>query len=111
VGTPSVLRFIPIGVFDEATIRTIDKAFDAACRELHDGGQPAVVHEVMIKRIIAAARKGERNVTRLRMLPSLAQENRETNFVDRQQLADLGERLPVQNLGSISALAVISYAK
>jgi hypothetical protein len=66
VGTLSVLRFIPIGVFDEATIRTIDKAFDAACGELHDGGQPAVVHEVMIKRIIAAARKGERNVTRLR---------------------------------------------
>ena len=55
-----------MGVFDGATIRTIGKAFDAACKELHDGGQPAVVHEVMIKRIIAAARKGERNVTRLR---------------------------------------------
>jgi hypothetical protein len=66
VGALSVLRFIPIGVFDEATIRTIGKAFDGACKELHDGGQPAVVHEVMIKRIIAAARKGERNVTRLR---------------------------------------------
>ena len=66
VGTLSVLRFIPIGVFDEATIRTIGKAFDAACKELHDGGQPAVVHEVMIKRIIAAARKGERNMMRLR---------------------------------------------
>jgi hypothetical protein len=66
VGALSVISFIPIGVFDEATIRTIGKAFDAACKELHDGGQPAVVHEVMIKRIIAAARKGERNVTRLR---------------------------------------------
>ena len=66
VGTLSVLRFIPMGVFDGATIRTIGKAFDAACKELRDGGQPAVVHEVMIKRIIAAARKGERNVTRLR---------------------------------------------
>ena len=58
MGALSVLRFIPIGVFDEATVR--------ACKELHDGGQPAVVHEVMIKRIIVAARKGERNVTRLR---------------------------------------------
>jgi hypothetical protein len=55
-----------MGVFDGATIRTIGKAFDAACKELRDGGQPAVVHEVMIKRIIAAARKGERNVARLR---------------------------------------------
>jgi hypothetical protein len=66
VGALSVLSFIPIDVFDEATVRIIGKAFDAACKELHDGGQPAVVHEVMIKRIIAAARKGERNVTRLR---------------------------------------------
>jgi hypothetical protein len=66
VGALSVLRLIPIGVFDEATIRTIGKTFDGACKELHDGGQPAVVHEVIIKRIIAAARKGERNVTRLR---------------------------------------------
>ena len=57
VGTLSVLRFIPMGVFDGATIRTIGKAFDAACKELRDGGQPAVVHEVMIKRIIAAAEK------------------------------------------------------
>ena len=62
----SVLRFIPIGVFDDATVRTIGRAFDAACKELKDTGQPDVVHEVMIKRIIAVARRGERNVTRLR---------------------------------------------
>ena len=62
----SIRRFIPIGVFDDATVRTIRRAFDAACKELHDTGQPAVVHEVMIKSIIATARKGERNVTRLR---------------------------------------------
>ena len=62
----SVLRFIPIGVFDDATFRNIGRAFDLACKELSDAGQPDVVHEVMIKRIIAAARKDERNVTRLR---------------------------------------------
>ena len=62
----SVLRFIPMGVFDDATVRTIGRAFDAACKELKDTGQPDVVHEVMVKRIIAAARTGERNVTRLR---------------------------------------------
>jgi hypothetical protein len=59
----SVLRFIPIGAFDDATVRTIGRAFDAACKELKDTG---LVHEVMIKRIIAAARRGERSVTRLR---------------------------------------------
>jgi hypothetical protein len=39
---------------------------DAACRELHDSGQPPIVQEIMAKRIIAAARTGERDVTRLR---------------------------------------------
>jgi hypothetical protein len=62
----SVLRFIPIGVFDDATFRNIGRAFDLACKELNDAGQPDVVHEVMIKRIIAAARRGERDVKRLR---------------------------------------------
>ena len=66
VGVLSVLRFIPIGVFDDATVRGIGKAvqtdnrdrakgernvtrlpFDAACKELNDTGPPAVAHEVM----------------------------------------------------------------
>jgi hypothetical protein len=42
------------------------EAFDAACKELHDRGQPAVVYEVIAKRIIEAARKGERDPGRLR---------------------------------------------
>ncbi len=42
----SVLRFIPMGVFD--TVRNIGRAFDP-CKELNDAGQPDVVHEVMIK--------------------------------------------------------------
>ena len=62
----SVLRFIPMGVFDGATFRNIGRAFDLACKELNDAGQPDVVHEVMIKRIITAARRGERDVKRLR---------------------------------------------
>jgi hypothetical protein len=94
VGTLSVLRFIPMGVFDGATIRTIGKAFDAACKELRDGGQPSVVHEVMIKRIIAAARKGERNVIRLRDAALTGLEEPRNQIRDRQQLADLGERRP-----------------
>jgi hypothetical protein len=46
-----------MGVFDDATVRTIGRAFDAACKELKDTGQPDVVHEVMVKRIIAAAQQ------------------------------------------------------
>ena len=66
VGLLSVLRFIPIGVFDDATVRDIRRAFDLACKELNDAGQPDVVHEVMIEKIIAAARRGERDLKRLR---------------------------------------------
>ncbi len=61
-----ILPFIPRNVFDDTTTRIMGEAFDAACKELYDTGQPELVHEVMAKRIIAAARKGERSVTRLR---------------------------------------------
>ena len=62
----SVLRFIPMDVFDGATVCNVGRAFGLACKKLNDAGQPDVVHEVMIKRIIAAARKGESDVKRLR---------------------------------------------
>lgn len=41
-------------------------AFDAACKQLHKAGQPAQVYEIMAKRIVEAARNGERSVTVLR---------------------------------------------
>jgi hypothetical protein len=41
-------------------------AFDAACKELRDTGQPAVAREVLAERIIALARSGERDPARLR---------------------------------------------
>jgi hypothetical protein len=62
----SILPFLPRNAFDDAATRVIGQAFDAACKELHDTGQPALVHEVMAKRIIEAALGGERNLTRLR---------------------------------------------
>jgi len=31
--------FIPVGVFDDATLRSIDGTFDALCKELHDIAQ------------------------------------------------------------------------
>ena len=93
----SVLRFIPIGVFDDATVRTIGRAFDAACKELKDTGQPDVVHEVMIKRIISAARKDERNVTRLRdaALTGLRKPRKRNSWIKVRRLAELfGKKVP-----------------
>ena len=53
----SVLRFTLRGVFDDATVRNICGAFDLACKQLNDAGQPDVIHEA-----IAVARRGERDV-------------------------------------------------
>ena len=63
---PSILSFIAKGVFDDATLRVMGRAFDAACKELRDAGQSHVVQEVIARRITAAARRGERNEARLR---------------------------------------------
>jgi hypothetical protein len=41
-------------------------ATDAACKGLQDGGQPDLVREIIAKRIIKAAMKGERDPVRLR---------------------------------------------
>jgi hypothetical protein len=42
------------------------EAFNAACKALHDNGQPQIVYEVIAKRIINAAKRGERDVAPLR---------------------------------------------
>ena len=52
--------------FDDEMTRLMGKAFDTACHELHDDGQPSIVYEIMAKRIIAAAKTGERDAARLR---------------------------------------------
>jgi hypothetical protein len=46
--------------------RILADAFAGACKGLHDSGQPAVVYEVIARRIIDAAEKGERDPVRLR---------------------------------------------
>ena len=65
VQTASILQFMPRGVFDDAATKVMGEAFDAACKALHDTGQPHVLYEVMARRIIAAARTGVRDVARL----------------------------------------------
>jgi hypothetical protein len=42
------------------------EAFDAACKGLQDTRQHARVREIIAKRIIEAAKKGERDPVRLR---------------------------------------------
>jgi hypothetical protein len=46
--------------------KIMGEAFDSACKDLHDRGQPPIVYEVIAKRIIEAVRGGERDVARLR---------------------------------------------
>ena len=53
-------------VFDDRVTQIMGEAFDDACKELHDTGQPPLVYEVIAKRIIDAAKNGERDPTRLR---------------------------------------------
>jgi hypothetical protein len=64
----SILPFIRKAgaVFDDRVTQLMGEAFDNACKELHDTGQPAIVYEVIAKRIIDAAKAGERDPVRLR---------------------------------------------
>jgi hypothetical protein len=64
----SILPFIHKAgtVFDDQATELMGKAFDAACKKLHDKGQPSIVYEVIAKRIIDAAKNGERDIARLR---------------------------------------------
>jgi hypothetical protein len=63
----SILPFVRKAgtVFDDNATRIMGEAFDSACKELHDKGQPEIVYEVIAKRIIDAARNGERDPIQL----------------------------------------------
>jgi hypothetical protein len=64
----SILQFIRKtgAVFDDHATQIMGESFEAACKELHDKGQPQIVYEVIAKRIIDAAKNGERDIDRLR---------------------------------------------
>ena len=64
----SILPFIRKAgtVFDDRVTAIMGDAFDRACKELHDSGQPPIVYEVIARRIIDGARGGERDPVRLR---------------------------------------------
>ena len=66
----SVLPFIRKSsvVLDDHATLILGQAFDAACRDLHDRGQPAIVYEIIANRMIAAAKAGELDPTQLRTI-------------------------------------------
>jgi len=53
--------FLGGSAFDAETVRIMGEAFDAAARELHDTGQPALVRELLAKRVIDLVTAGERD--------------------------------------------------
>ena len=64
--TTCILEFLTPGEFDELATTAMVEAFDGATKELHDRGQPAIVREVLARRIIDAAHRGVRDPTCLR---------------------------------------------
>ena len=63
-----IVRFTKRGVFDPDATAAMSKAFDAACKELYDAGEPEIALEVMAERIIEAAKAGEFDPVRLRQV-------------------------------------------
>jgi hypothetical protein len=62
----SIVDFIPADrAFDPEATANLCAAFDRACRQLQDTGQPEVVRHVIAKRIIAIAGRGEHDPGRL----------------------------------------------
>jgi hypothetical protein len=55
-----------IGAFGPEELAAMSEALEAACKELRNAGQPEMVREIVARRIILAARFGERAPVRLR---------------------------------------------
>ena len=51
--------------FDPETVKILCDAYDKARALMHDTGQPYIVNEVIAQRIIALAKRGERDQNRL----------------------------------------------
>jgi hypothetical protein len=51
--------------FNPDATAVVAEAFDQICRELHDTGQPDIVREVIARRVIEIASRGEQNPEKL----------------------------------------------
>jgi len=65
VAAMPIRPFIRSGAFEPEAIAVMSEAFEAACNELNEAGQPKVAREVIAGRTIAAAKFGERDPARL----------------------------------------------
>lgn len=52
-------------LFDDETTHAMGEAFDHACESLRKFGKAATVREIIAKRIVEGAKKGERDPARL----------------------------------------------
>ena len=66
----SIVRFIEdveLGtVFDDQATKAMGEAFDAACKDLDETGQPSIVYQAVAKCIIEMAKSGVRDPETLR---------------------------------------------
>jgi hypothetical protein len=61
-----ILKFIPSDrSFDPETLTILVEAYDLTMSALHDRGQPEIVREIIARRIMELAEKGERDPERL----------------------------------------------
>ena len=60
--------WIEPNVFGPEATAAMGEAFEAACKELHDAGEPEVPRTLIAKRIITGASRGELDPVRLRTL-------------------------------------------
>ena len=58
---PRNIPFFDAASIRQESVRIIGEAYDTAVIELHDLGQPALVNELLAKRIIELVTKGHRN--------------------------------------------------
>ena len=75
-----IIPFFKGGAFDYDATRAMGEAFDRACYCLYDIGEPALVRELVARRIIEVAHGGERDPDELcaRALQALGFGRRQT---------------------------------
>lgn len=74
----AIVNFFRDPAFGPEATHAMSEAYDMACRALHDRGQPEIVKEILAKRIIKLAGKGELDPRKLceDALKALGLENR-----------------------------------
>jgi hypothetical protein len=61
----SFAEFVRNTSYDPEAVRVMSLAYEAALQQLHDRGQPAIVREIIARRLIELAAIGERQPERL----------------------------------------------